>query len=336
MSIGTGKREMGRGERVIPGLWRLRLPLPWPGIPHVNAWAIADGDGIILVDCGMHLAAADGQPDSLSQLEHAMAQVGLRLDQVKQLVITHAHTDHWGQAATVIGRSGCQMWMHPNHEHAITERDPDSMASHWGEIARQNGIPAKLFDAYVSRARKSPTGIALVVKPDRDLVDGVTLSSDLGDWQVHETPGHAPSHVCLFQPEHRVMISGDHLLGRISLYYDYGWSPDPVQEFLDSLKRVDALDARLCVSGHGRPFTDVRAHVAATSARVRERLDMITNALGDGPQTAAELISAIHNLPLDTTSPMFLSETLCMLTHLGRTGRVVHAQEGDLELWRMG
>ena len=41
------KRELGRGERVLPGIFRLRLPLPWPGVPHCNAWAVAAADGVV-------------------------------------------------------------------------------------------------------------------------------------------------------------------------------------------------------------------------------------------------------------------------------------------------
>ena len=70
------------------------------------------------------------------------------------------------------------------------------------------------------------------------------MTTDLGTWTAYETPGHAPSHVCLYQPERRVLISGDHLLGRISLFYEYGFSPDPVGEFLRSLDRVRTLDAK--------------------------------------------------------------------------------------------
>src|ERR1700744_3935356 len=103
------KRELGRGERVLPGLWRLRLPLPWPGVPHGNAWAIAAGDGIVLVDTGFHEAG------SMEELERALDQVKLRLDQVKLLVATHAHSDHWGQAAPIRARTGCRFLMHPNH-----------------------------------------------------------------------------------------------------------------------------------------------------------------------------------------------------------------------------
>ena len=54
---------------------------------------------------------------------------------------------------------------------------------------------------------------------------------------MYETPGHAPSHVVLHQPERRLLLSGDHVLGRISLYFDHGWTPDPVGEFLASLDR---------------------------------------------------------------------------------------------------
>jgi glyoxylase-like metal-dependent hydrolase (beta-lactamase superfamily II) len=83
------QRELGRGERVLPGLWRLRLPLPWPGVPHCNAWAIAAGSGIVLIDTGMH------EPGSMAQLERAMDQVNLRPELVRLVACTHAHSDHW-------------------------------------------------------------------------------------------------------------------------------------------------------------------------------------------------------------------------------------------------
>ena len=95
----------------MPGIWRLRLPLPWPGVPHCNAYAVAAGDGVVLFDCGLH------EPGSLAQLERAMEQVGLRLSDVRLLVCTHAHADHYGQAASVVDASGCELWMHPADAH---------------------------------------------------------------------------------------------------------------------------------------------------------------------------------------------------------------------------
>ena len=77
---------------MLPGVFRLRLPLPWPGVPHCNAWAVAAGDGVVLFDTGMH------QPDSLAHLERALAMCNLRLEDVRLVVCTHAHSDHYGQA----------------------------------------------------------------------------------------------------------------------------------------------------------------------------------------------------------------------------------------------
>jgi hypothetical protein len=82
MPSGTGKQELGRGERVLPGVWRLRLPLPYPGVPHCNAWAVAAGDGIVLFDTGMH------EPGSMAHLERAMEQVNLRVEHVRLVVCT--------------------------------------------------------------------------------------------------------------------------------------------------------------------------------------------------------------------------------------------------------
>jgi glyoxylase-like metal-dependent hydrolase (beta-lactamase superfamily II) len=274
------KREMGRGERTLPGVWRLRLPLPWPAVPHGNAWAIAAGDGIVLVDTGAH------EPGSMAQLELALAMVGHRLEDVRLLVCTHAHPDHYGQAATILERVGCELWMHPNYAHA-TSKGPE--AAHFA------GFPA----------------------PDRELLDGVEVKTDLGAWRAVETPGHAPSHVCLWQPERRLLISGDHLLGRVTLSFEFGYTPDPVGEFLASLDRVEALDARLCLAGHGRTFTDVQGHIVAYRKLLADGLATVEQLLSDGPLTAAQLVPRIYG---DGLSPVAAEwrekEVLSLLRHL--------------------
>jgi glyoxylase-like metal-dependent hydrolase (beta-lactamase superfamily II) len=327
------KREVGRGERVLPGVWRLRLPLPFPGIPHCNAWAVAAGDGVVLFDCGMH------EPGSLAHLERAMDQVNLRLEHVRLLVITHAHIDHYGQAATIVERAGCDVWMHPNHAHATAAADdPEAALRQRLEIARSAGVPAEPLAEWATRRREGPSGLAGPVHPDRPLLPGVEVRSDLGAWLVLETPGHAPSHVCLFQPERRVLISGDHLLGRISLYYDYGWSPDPVGEFLASLDVVEAYGPRLCLPGHGRTFADVGAHIDANRALVADRLARLVGALRDrGPLTAFEVFPAAYDEPpTPATASWWVQETLCYLRHLEATGRAAPERDEDdgPERWR--
>jgi len=323
------RQELGRGERVIPGLWRLRLPLPLPGVPHCNAWAIAAGDGVVLVDTGMH------EPGSMAELERAMAQVGLSVDQVRLLVCTHAHIDHWGQAATIRDRAGCEFWLHPNHRHGYaTATDPEFALARRVEIGRQSGVPDAVLRRYAERARGMASGIARVIEPDRSLVGGVEIETDLGGWTAFETPGHAPSHVCLFQAERRLLISGDHLLGRISLYFDFGWTPDPIGEFLSSLDVVDELDARLALSGHGKPFIDVHGHVEANRTLVRERLDLALGALRHGAKPAIEIGASVFGADVMATDTGWrLQETLCYLRHLEVEGLVFSESEGDLARW---
>lgn len=324
----AAKRELGRGERVLPGVFRLRLPLPWPGVPHCNAWAVRAGDGVVLFDTGMH------QPDSLAHLERALAMCNLRLEQVSLVVCTHAHSDHYGQAATIVERAGCELWMHPNHEHMTRmAEDPDAVFDRRIEVARQSGVPEEPLRRYASERRSRESGIAGVIEPDRDLLPGVTIDTDLGRWSVHETPGHAPSHVCMFQAERRVLISGDHLLGRISLYFDYGWTPDPVGEFLDSLDVVQALGARLCLPGHGRTFTDVQAHIKGNRTLVEERLSRVLDAVQEQPLTAFEIVPHVYGDALSRhNAHWLLSKILCYLTHLQVLGRVSPIP-GEPERW---
>jgi len=329
MHESTRRRELGRGERVLPGVWRLRLALPWPGVPHCNAWALAAGDGIVLVDCGLH------EEGSLAQLERAMAQVGLRLADVRLLVCTHAHSDHYGQAADVIDASGCELWMHPNHAHMTsTAESPDEALSRRLEVARMSGVPVAPLAEWAAHARRRGDGVTRVVEPDRKLVQGVMFDTDLGPWSAHETPGHAPSHVCLHQPQRRILISGDHLLGRVSLYFDYGWTPDPVGEFLDSLDKVQRLDARLCLAGHARTFTDVRAHIEANRALVQERLGCVREVVGEhGPITAYDVVPLLYGEPITTLNASWrLPETLCYLRHLELTG-ALRREDGEPERW---
>jgi glyoxylase-like metal-dependent hydrolase (beta-lactamase superfamily II) len=326
------KREIGRGERILPGVWRLRLPLPWPGVPHGNAFAVAAGDGIVLFDTGM---ASD---DGMRQLEIALAQAGWRVEDVKQVVCTHAHSDHYGLAAPILERAGCELWMHPawGHIRAIAE-DPDAAWDRRIEVARQSGVPQKALELYEQR-RGSDPGIAALVEPDRELLPGIEVETDVGTWQVHETPGHAPSHVVLHQPESGLMISGDHLLGRISLFFDYGHTPDPVGEFITSLDEVDRIEhTTLCLAGHGRPFRDIPAKVAANRAELDKQLNGARAGLERGPQTAFEIIGDIvgpENLS-PATAAWGLQLARAYLDHLVVLGEAKQIEGEDPHRWQL-
>jgi hemolysin activation/secretion protein len=100
--------------------------------------------------------------------------------------------------------------MHPNYAHmARWAEDSEAAIARRLEVARQSGVPEEPLRRYAAERRSHDSGIAAVIAPDRELLPGVTIATDLGEWAVYETPGHAPSHVCLYQPERRLLISGD-------------------------------------------------------------------------------------------------------------------------------
>ncbi|HWK27879.1 MAG TPA: MBL fold metallo-hydrolase [Solirubrobacter sp.] len=323
----TRTREIGRGERILPGVWRLRLPLDLPAVPHCNAWALQAGDGIVLVDTGMH------DRGSMTHFETALQKTGHSVDDIRLIVITHAHIDHCGQAPPLAERAGCEVWMHPGWKlHARDAPDLDETI----EVALQSGVPEAPLQRWAERRRGLGSGQAGTLYADRDLLPGVTIETDAGTWQVIETPGHAPSHVCLHQPEQRLLISGDHLLGRVSQYFDVGFTPDPVGEFLDSLDKVDALDARLALAGHARPFTDLHGHVEANRTLLARNLDAVRAQLRTGEQTAYAITRAVVGEHFtEELAAWQLAMTRAWLTHLEARGEVARIPGTPADHWAL-
>jgi glyoxylase-like metal-dependent hydrolase (beta-lactamase superfamily II) len=330
---GEARANAPRTEKVLPGVWRLRLPLPWPGVPHGNAWAIESGDGIVLFDTGM------GGKGRLRALDLALSQAGFGVEDVGLLVCTHSHTDHYGLAAGIVAAAGCELWMHPAWEHVrLLADDPAAALEQRLEVARQSGVPVAALERYRgSRSGDEETGIDAIQVPDRELVPGVEVETGLGTWQVYETPGHAPSHVVLHQPERKLMISGDHLLGRTVLFFDHGHTPDPIGEFLASLERVEPLEVELCLPGHGRPFRDPEAKIAEARRQVAELLEKVRAALGAGERPAFEIVAEIVG-PNGANSPASawaLQIVLSCLDHLAIAGEVAVVAGTDPRRWAL-
>jgi glyoxylase-like metal-dependent hydrolase (beta-lactamase superfamily II) len=330
---GEARANAPRTEKVLPGIWRLRLPLPWPGVPHGNAWAVEAEEGIVLFDTGM------GGKGRLRQLDLALAQAGYGVEDIGLLVCTHAHVDHYGLAAGIVEAAGCELWMHPAWEHVrLLADDPAAALERRLEVARQSGVPVASLERYrEAREGDEETGIEAIQEPDRELVPGVEVETKLGAWQVYETPGHAPSHVVLHQPERKLMISGDHLLGRVVLFFDYGHTPDPVGEFLTSLDRIEPLETELVLPGHGRPFRDPEAKIAEARRQAEGLLDKAREALAEAERTAFEIVAEIIGAEnLNTpASAWVLQIVLSCLDHLAVKGEVAKVEGTDPQQWRL-
>ena len=120
----------------------------------------------------------------MGHLERALAQVSLRLEHVRLLVCTHAHSDHYGQAATIVERAGCELWMHPNYEHMTrARRGPRGGAGPADRGRPPERRPRASRCARYARRAAARAGIAGIIEPDRELVPGVEVQTDLGTWR---------------------------------------------------------------------------------------------------------------------------------------------------------
>jgi glyoxylase-like metal-dependent hydrolase (beta-lactamase superfamily II) len=227
--------------------------------------------------------------------------------------------------------------MHPAWEHVrLLADDPGAALEQRLEVARQSGVPAAALERYrESREDDDDRGIDAIVEPDRDLLPGVEVETDLGAWQVHETPGHAPSHVVLHQPERKLMISGDHLLGRTVLFFDHGHTADPIGEFLGSLDEIEPLEVDLVLPGHGRPFRDADAKIAESRRQVDELLAKVRDSLGGEEKTAFEIVADLVG-PDNLNSPVSawaLQIVLSCLDHLAIKGEAAVVEGSDPQRW---
>jgi glyoxylase-like metal-dependent hydrolase (beta-lactamase superfamily II) len=303
-----------------PGVWRLRLPMPWESVSHVNAYAIAGADGkVLLIDCG-----TAGDPTTAAALEHALGQAGFALEDVELLVATHVHSDHVGLAAHVVQRSGAPLWAHPDDGHAYDPlRAPDATAARRAADARLAGVPEERVAAFAD-LREESEGIMEALVPDRAVADGDVVPSGIGPWTVLATPGHAPSHIALIQREHEIAIVGDLLCNVFAPSFDVGYSPDPVGETLASLDRLEAeAPLELVLHGHGRPITDFAHVLELTRDGHRDRLKTVLDAVAAGPTTAYALAERVFGAEDDFFAVVHTHELHAYLHHLCHRGDLI-------------
>lgn len=266
------------------------LPLPNPFFEgRTNAYVLA-ADPVTLIDTGI------GTDDSFCALEGGLRAHGLALTDIRQIVLTHHHMDHFGQARRLRDLTGARVFVHHEDRDAVTRYDeslPEAV-ERIRLLLRQAGTPvidietvATLFLVGASRLARSV--------PAEPLADGQRLVAGGGELEVIHTPGHTLGCICLRFG--RFLFSGDHVLPGISPNI----GSDAVgarllQRYLASLEKIRARQTAdlLVLPGHGEPFTDLRGRVDQLRdhhhRRERQLLDLISR---HGPQTIHELATAM-------------------------------------------
>jgi glyoxylase-like metal-dependent hydrolase (beta-lactamase superfamily II) len=315
------------------GIEQIRLPMTDHALRYINAYLIEGDDGYTLVDCGW------GLPDVLSTLERALSDMGLRVADVRSVIATHFHTDHYGMAGTIAEMAGAKVMMH-SADWAILDtrfRNIDAEFERRDRWLERNGMSLEGYDDE-DRNRNFAKRLTLRA-PDRELADGDVLEIGSRRFRVVWTPGHTPGHVCLYDEDARSLISGDHILPQITPHIGY-WSDldeDPLGKFLASLHKVAALGAKSALPAHREPIDDLPARVEELIAHHHEREAQVLAVLdcpSTGTQIAAKLpwrrnASRFADLPPSQRS-FALVETLAHLEHLRARGAVYKSSGPDV------
>lgn len=276
-------------EEITPGLWVLPLPLSDISLGYVLAYVLEGDNSLFLVDTGWDT------PDTREALTDGLSQIGAGLTSVEGVVSTHLHADHFGLAGFVRQASGAWVTLHPADAHSIPDNyDREllhSRLSRWLEVV---GVPtSRTVEILDAASLMSDRGH--VIEPDFlvDHEDGLPIRR----WDIRaiHTPGHTPGHICLWLESADVLLTGDHLLPRITpnvpLVDDS--SRDPLGDFRDSLRRVADIDPTLALPAHEWRFTNVKDRVADLLAHHHDRLDEAYDAVLSGQSTVWEVATVL-------------------------------------------
>jgi len=274
-------------EEILPRLYRIQVPLPGSPLKSVNSYVIKgenygkigeEGRNLI-IDTGMN------RQECKEALEEGLKELNIDLHRT-DLFITHMHADHLGLVNEVATETSKIYFNYPDMQFMV-----EDIWDKMGQVATQSGFPP---DALYKALKRHP-GNRYSPTSDIDftfLKEGDVLRVGGYKFQCLETPGHTPGSICLYEPEWKVIITGDHVLGditpNISMWLD---GRDPLGHYLDSLDKIYDLPVELVLPGHRRIFSDLQARIRELKEhhhqRIREVMEIIDEKGMDAYQIAS-------------------------------------------------
>lgn len=308
---------------IMPGLYQLTIPMPFK-LNHVHVYLLEADEGFILIDTGVNTSEA------FAALKQKLDDLGLDLSDITQVVITHFHSDHCGQAARIreLGRAQIVMGM---TERATLDRVQANPIDERAEQFLQHGLPPELATQYAD-VLPYLKSLSMPFEVDVRIGHGQTLLAKRHRLEAFITPGHTPGHVCLFLPEEKIMFSGDHILQKITpnIGFNSYSGPDPLGDYMHSLRKTLALGAKLLLPSHGQVVQDPEARIHELLQHHDRRLQACLDALGSSPTTAYDVSRKVFGTSLSYFECwLALGETLSHIEHLVHTGQAMKMEAGD-------
>ena len=231
------------------------MPTPFYVGP-VNVYLIEE-DPLTLIDAGPR------DDESLAALRSGLASLGHKLSDIKRVIISHAHADHYGLARVIVEESGATAYIHEWDAPAVSA-NTDYLA--YRELLTAAGVPRDVV-ARMEAGYEKFKGFAYPLDHVETLKDNDEILFEHESLSVVHTPGHTPGSICLVRTSNRLVFASDTVLKTITP--NPVLSPDPINakrrfqslgEYLVSLARIRALAPTVLKGGHGDDVTDYDEH----------------------------------------------------------------------------
>lgn len=323
------------------GIFRIPVPVPFPqaGGP-ANVYVVEErGGGVMLFDAGL------GTPEAEEALQAGFRRIGRRFSEVRRIVISHGHVDHFGAARSVLEWHGGEVpvYAHPADIPKIEHggRLWRDALPHYAAYLVRLGVPAEVLQASAGGLSAS-LKLARSLESVRAMPVGEVLSLAQVELEVLHMPGHTPGVICLHDRAHRLFFSDDHLLEKVSPNPLIELGPGgeegafkPLLAYLQSVGRLHALEVDLVLPGHAEPFAGHRRVIDALVQFYGKRQARIRAALAGRPLTAYEVMREIF--PRASPKELFLtaSETVANLEVLEARGEVVRDLDDGVYRFRL-
>jgi glyoxylase-like metal-dependent hydrolase (beta-lactamase superfamily II) len=214
-------------QRISPHLYQISMG-------GVNVFIVADETGLTLVDTG-YKGSAD-------KIFAALRKAGHKPEDLRQIILTHAHPDHSGSALAIQQQLGIPVWAHADDAQLMAQGQVGRLPFH-----RSPGLANWLvFQLFIKGSPRSMEPLVVA----RTLHDGELLPLAGGIRVVH-TPGHSLGHIVLILEKEGILIAGDLCANMLGL--DLSTVYEDRELGLASIRRVAALDFDKAVFGHGKP-----------------------------------------------------------------------------------
>jgi glyoxylase-like metal-dependent hydrolase (beta-lactamase superfamily II) len=321
------------------GIWRIPVPVPFPqaGGP-VNVYLLEEEDGgLCLFDTGL------GSPEAQGALENGFRRLGRRFDEVRRIVVSHGHVDHYGNAQSIAERAGgAPVFAHAADIGKIAasgQRWRDRMPQYGAHLLKL-GVPPEVL-AVLATIGESHL-LARRVREVRALGEGERLRFRHFEADVLHMPGHTPGLLCLWDPAHGVFLADDHLLEKVSPNPLIELGPEgeegffrPLVAYLASIARVRELPVDLVLPGHGPPFGRHREVIDALLGFYGKRRERIREMLAEGARTAWEVTQGLFPRARPGDAFLAVSESIANLEVMEAEGEVVREQAGGAYRFRL-